>query len=203
MSSRNSPTASVENKQEGSVAPRERIVSCAAELFRKFGIRGIGVDAIAEAAHTNKMTLYRKFRSKDDLLCETLRQVTQRAMIFWTELDQGDQKDAAAKLNSWVDFHVQRLEQEPGGCDLANAVVELRDIAHPAYAVVQEFKTEQRDRLAALCTAAGATDPNLLADTLSLLLEGARVNRQATGADGSSRRLRESCNATIKAFAPS
>ncbi|MBD8665843.1 TetR/AcrR family transcriptional regulator [Rhizobium sp. CFBP 8752] len=201
MSIRNSSTASVEPERKGSVAPRERIVSCAAELFRRFGIRGIGVDAIAEAAHTNKMTLYRKFRSKDDLLCETLRQVTQHASVFWTELDQDDQTDAAAKLTSWVEFHVQRLEQEPGGCDLANAVVELRDNTHPAYAVVQEFKTEQRNRLAALCTAAGATDPNLLADTLSLLLEGARVNRQATGADGSSRRLRESCNATIEAFA--
>ena len=44
--------------------PRERIVSTARDLFRKHGIRGIGVDAIAEAADTNKMTLYRHFGSK-------------------------------------------------------------------------------------------------------------------------------------------
>ena len=50
--------------------PRERIISTARELFRKCGIRGIGVDAIAEAAGTNKMTLYRHFGSKDELIAE-------------------------------------------------------------------------------------------------------------------------------------
>ena len=37
--------------------PRERIISTARDLFRKHGIRGIGVDAIADVAGTNKMTL--------------------------------------------------------------------------------------------------------------------------------------------------
>ena len=32
--------------------PRERIISTARDLFRKHGIRGVGVDAIAEAAGT-------------------------------------------------------------------------------------------------------------------------------------------------------
>ena len=48
--------------------PRDRIVDTASGLFRKHGIRGIGVDAIAEAAGTNKMTLYRHFGSKDELI---------------------------------------------------------------------------------------------------------------------------------------
>ena len=43
--------------------PRDRIVTTARDLFHRFGIRGIGVDAIAEAAGTNKMTLYRHFGS--------------------------------------------------------------------------------------------------------------------------------------------
>ncbi len=55
--------------------PRERIIATARELFRKHGIRGIGVDAIAEFAGTNKMTLYRHFGSKDDLVVACLRSV--------------------------------------------------------------------------------------------------------------------------------
>jgi AcrR family transcriptional regulator len=50
-------------------------VAVAAELFYRHGIRAIGVDAIAEAAGTNKMTLYRHFASKDELVAECLRQV--------------------------------------------------------------------------------------------------------------------------------
>jgi AcrR family transcriptional regulator len=182
------------------VPPRERIVCSATELFRKFGIRGIGVDAIVEAAQTNKMTLYRKFGSKDELLCETLRHVTQQSRALWDILERDHRDNPKAQLKAWTDFQVERLEQEPGGCDLANAAVELRDCDHPAHAVVKEFKNFQRDRLAAVCEAVGSTNPQLLADTLSLLLEGARVSRQTSGVDGSSRRFRESCEATIAAF---
>uniref|UniRef100_UPI003100DDE3 TetR/AcrR family transcriptional regulator n=1 Tax=Neorhizobium sp. EC2-8 TaxID=3129230 RepID=UPI003100DDE3 len=202
MSSSESPDKAADLSSRAAIPPRERIVSSAADLFRKYGIRGIGVDAIAEAAQTNKMTLYRKFGSKDELLCATLRQVTQRAGALWDELDRDFSGDAAAQLKRWVEFQVDRLKQEPGGCDLTNAAVELRDSDHPAHAVVQEFKNSQRDRLATVCEAAGSLDPQLLADTLSLLLEGARVSVQTSGPEGSSRRFRESCEATIAAFSP-
>src|SRR6266540_741409 len=60
-------------KAEG-IPPRERIVAVAADLFYRHGIRAVGVEAIAEAAGTNKMTLYRHFASKDELVAEYLRQ---------------------------------------------------------------------------------------------------------------------------------
>ena len=63
--------------------PRERIISTARDLFRKHGIRGIGVDAIADVAGTNKMTLYRHFGSKDDLVIACLREVAQDAEAIW------------------------------------------------------------------------------------------------------------------------
>ena len=45
----------------------------ASDLFYRLGIRAVGVEAIAEAAGTNKMTLYRHFSSKDELVAEYLR----------------------------------------------------------------------------------------------------------------------------------
>src|SRR5437763_2297014 len=53
--------------------PRDRILAAASDLFYRYGIRAVGVDAIAEAAGTNKMTLYRHFDSKDQLVAEYLR----------------------------------------------------------------------------------------------------------------------------------
>ena len=47
--------------------PRDRILETAQDMFHKHGIKGVGVDAITEAAGTNKMTLYRHFESKDEL----------------------------------------------------------------------------------------------------------------------------------------
>ena len=52
------------------VPPRQRLLAAATELFYRHGIRAVGVDAIAEAAGTNKMTLYRHFSSKDELVAE-------------------------------------------------------------------------------------------------------------------------------------
>ena len=45
--------------------PRDRILVAARELFYRHGIRAVGVETIAEAAATNKMTLYRHFGSKE------------------------------------------------------------------------------------------------------------------------------------------
>ncbi|WP_186007916.1 hypothetical protein [Rhizobium etli] len=64
----------------------------------------------------------------------------------------------------WVELQAERLEKEPGGCDLANAAVELRGTILRMR--MQEFKNSQRDQLAILCDAAGSTKPQLLAESL-------------------------------------
>src|SRR5205809_1123628 len=48
--------------------PRERILHAARELFYRDGINAVSVEAIAAAAGTNKMTLYRHFSSRDELV---------------------------------------------------------------------------------------------------------------------------------------
>src|ERR1700722_20465065 len=73
--------------------PRERIVTTAQDLFHRHGIRGVGVDAIAEAAGTNKMTLYRHFGSKDDLVVEYLNKVASEADAVWQELEAAHPDD--------------------------------------------------------------------------------------------------------------
>ncbi len=194
--------ATEENSGIGSrPAPRERIVSSACELFRQHGIRGIGVDAIAEAADTNKMTLYRHFGSKDDLICEALRHTSEKAAAMWEELEATNPGDARAQLDSWVDARTNCLCSEPFGCDLANAAVELKEPDHPAHAVIENFKNEQRRRLSDLCRRAGVEEPDALADTLSMILEGARVSRLATGSEGPSTHFARACEAAISAFA--
>ena len=165
------------------IRPRDRILETARDMFHKHGIKGVGVDAIAEAAGTNKMTLYRHFGSKDELIAACLREQAQQAETRWAELEAAF-PDPRARLHGWVRIAAGLACGENRGCDLANAAIELPDEDHPARRVIEEFKRTQRDRLAALCRAAGATDADTLADSLSLLLEGARVSRQSVGPDG-------------------
>jgi len=66
--------------------------------------------------------------------------------------------------------------------------------------VIEAFKVRQRDRLATLCGAAGASHPELLADALMLLIEGARVSRRCVGAGGPSANLVRTSEAVIASF---
>jgi AcrR family transcriptional regulator len=172
------------------IPPRARILAVAEDLFYRHGIRAVGVDAIAEAAGTNKMTLYRHFGSKDDLVAAYLRQAAQEADGCWARLEQAHPGDARAQLRAWFEEmaqHVANADQR--GCPLANAAVELPEKDHPARRVIEEFKVEQRAKLIQLCRNAGLSEPDMLADELSLLLEGARVSAQSVVSDDLGSRL--------------
>ena len=82
-----------------------------------------------------------------------------------------------------------------------NAAVELAEIDHPARRVIEAIKIEQRDRLADLCRkSAGIAQADLLADTLFVLIEGARVSRQSAGLEGPSAKFVRMCEAVIASF---
>src|SRR5437763_7561151 len=122
--------------------PRERILAAASDLFYHHGIRAVGVDAIAEAAGTNKMTLYRHFPSKDELVAQYLRQSAQRADACWERLARAHPGDALAQLRAWLGemaAHVDVADER--GCPLVNAAVELPEKTHPARRVIEEYKT--------------------------------------------------------------
>ncbi|WP_460451404.1 TetR/AcrR family transcriptional regulator [Alsobacter sp. SYSU BS001988] len=178
--------------------PRDRILDTARDLFRKFGVKGIGVDAIAEAAGTNKMTLYRHFGSKDELIAECLRDQANMAAQKWAELEAAFPEDPLRRLREWVQLGAACAAVDSRGCDLANAAIELPDEDHPARRVIEDFKRSQRDRLASLCREVGAADPEMLADTLSLLVEGARVSRQSVGPAGPCSRFAQVAEAAIE-----
>ena len=172
------------------IPPRARILAAAGDLFYRQGIRAVGVDAIAEAAGTNKMTLYRHFASKDELVAEYLRQSAKLADACWERLRQVHPGDARAQLRAWLAEMAEHVaNNDERGCPLANAAVELPEKSHPARRVIEDFKRAERARLIDLCRAAGLAEPEMLADELHLLLEGAQVSAQSVGKDGLGARL--------------
>src|SRR5262245_1696034 len=111
----------VENRisqpEEARVPPRERIVTVARDLFYRHGFRAVGVDAIAEAAGTNKMTLYRHFPSKDELLAECLRRFAEEADGVWGRLEAAHPGDPLAQLHAWLARVAERVtERSERGC---------------------------------------------------------------------------------------
>jgi AcrR family transcriptional regulator len=180
--------------------PRQRLLEAAADLFYRQGIRAVGVDAIAEAAGTNKMTLYRHFASKDELVAEYLRRSATAGEATWERLALRHPGDARAQLTAWLDEIAGHLSSgDQRGCALANAAVELPEKDHPVRRVIEECKLAQARRLAEVCAEAGLRDPDALADELNLLIEGARITAQSVGPGGLRDRLMRMGEAVIAA----
>jgi AcrR family transcriptional regulator len=198
-----SASAGITFEKDERIPPRARILAVAGDLFYRHGIRAVGVDAIAEAAGTNKMTLYRHFGSKDDLVAAYLRQSASEADGCWAKFEQAHPGDARSQLRAWLAEmaeHVASSDQR--GCPLANAAVELPEKDHPARRVIEEFKMAQRAKLIQLCRTAGLSEPDMLADELHLLLEGARVTAQSVGSEGLGVRLVRMGEAMIAEHSP-
>jgi AcrR family transcriptional regulator len=162
--------------------PRQRILAVADELFRRHGIRGVGVEAIAEAAGTNKMTLYRHFESKDELIAEWMRGLIAQKDRVWDEMVAKHPNDPTAQIIDWSRRTADALAQmEERGSAILNALAELPEVDHPARKVIDEHRTREHDRLLILCREAEFPDPELTADQFYFLLEGAKSCVQCIG----------------------
>src|SRR5580704_2870128 len=64
---------------------RDRIMQTATDLFYRRGIRAVGVDTIATEAGSNKMSFYRSFPSKDELVAEYLRGEERESWQWWDD----------------------------------------------------------------------------------------------------------------------
>ena len=188
---------------KGEASARERILATANELFYREGIHATGVDTVVERSAVSKTSLYRVFRSKDELVAECLRRVAAKADALWDRIAADHPDDPRAQLDGWVAAMAGHLASaDERGCAMCNAAVEFPDRTHPARGVIEAFKSDQRERLARLCAAAGASQPELLADELFLLVEGARVSLQSVGPEGPAARFARMAEAMIARHVP-
>lgn len=153
---------------------RDRIMAAADDLFRRQGIRGVGVEAIAEAAGTNKMTLYRYFESKDELVAAWAGDIIGQKDAEWDEMSATYKGDPQGHLKEWSKRLAAKLAAMEGrGSALHNAIAELPEQDHPARRIIQQYKQREHKRVRRLCEQAGFQNPDLAANLFYMMLEGA------------------------------
>jgi len=164
------------------VPAHQRILDAADDLFRRHGIRGVGVEAIAEAADTNKMTLYRHFASKDDLIAAWVSGIIAKKEAEWDEIAAKHPGDPQAQLVDWSRRTAKKFaEMEERGSALGNALAELPEPDHPARRVIDAHRLRERARILRVCREAGFPEPELAADQFYFLIEGAKACVQCVG----------------------
>jgi len=152
---------------------RERILEAATDAFYREGIRAVSADKIIAAAGTTKVTFYRYFPTKDDLVAAYLDR--QSALIrAAAENLPPDPCDALRALAQAMSSEACR----PGfrGCPFINAAAEYPAGEHPVRAAVARHRDWFRGLVAELAGRLGAANPELAADQLIMLRDGAMVH---------------------------
>ena len=177
---------------------RERIFDKASELFYAKGIRAVGVETIAAEADTTKMSLYRNFPSKDELVAEWLREHDARFWKTWEAMAGRYPNDPRRQIHVAFGLLAKHVADPAArGCPMANAAVEITERDHPARKVIEAHKAKLRSRLVQICIRIGVAEPRLLADQLFLLMEGAQVTTQTLGVHGPARNIARSAKMLI------
>ncbi len=157
---------------------RDRIFETACDLFYRHGIHGVGVDAIAAEAGSNKMSFYRSFASKDALVTEYLRQQEREYWAWWDAAVARYPGDPRRQVEALFRAQFEIANSSScRGCALGNAAVEISDDEDELSNLVRAYKSQVRKRLQEMARDMGATDPESLGDALMLLLDGGHFTR--------------------------
>jgi AcrR family transcriptional regulator len=179
---------------------RDTILDTAAALFYREGVRAVGVDLIVQRAGVAKTSLYRHFRTKDDLVAAFLEREDEEFWRQWDGVAQRHPGDPAAELEAHLKAIGARIARPNyRGCPQLNVAVEFPAADHPARVVAARHKTELRRRLKAIASRMGARRPDELADQLWLVIDGAFMSASMLAKEGPTRVLLATARALVAA----
>ena len=181
---------------------RQRILDTASTLFYERGVRAVGVDLVVDESGVAKTSLYRHFRTKDDLIVAFLEREDLEFWGQWDDVAARHAGDPAGEIEAhmrWIGKRLARANYR--GCPQINVAAEFAEAEHPARAVAKRHMQAMRTRLAALARELGAARPNDLAAQLGLLVNGAFVSASMLAPDEATRVLLASARTLLASAA--
>ena len=164
----------------GARAPsaRERILDTAYDLFSRYGTRAVGVDRIIAECGIAKMTLYRNFASKDELILAFLERRDERWTHAWLQGEAEQRADTpAGRLLAIFDVFGDWFATEGfEGCSFIDDVMlEVVDPENPVRQATVRHLASIRAYLRGLAQDAGVPDPDGFAHQWHILMKGCIV----------------------------
>ena len=155
---------------------KERIIDAAYELFSRQGTRSVGVDAIIERSGVAKMTLYRHFRSKQDLVIAFLQRREQPWTKEWLEPQvRAHADDPKGRLIAIFDLFDEWFQQpEFEGCPFINVLLEYEP-GNKIRVAAAEHLAQIRAFLMGLAIEAGMIDAKAFVDVWHMLMKGSII----------------------------
>jgi AcrR family transcriptional regulator len=182
---------------------RDELVRKSLAVFYRDGFHATGMDTLVVETGISKTTMFKHFRTKEDLILAVLRYRDETFRNWF--LRSLDERDLPPRQKLLAIFDVLReWFEESGfrGCMFIKASSEFQDPAHPAHTQSTEHKRLLLSAFKSLAEKAGAARPELLARQLLLLKEGAIVAAQMGFDPDPAGAAREAASALIEAHIP-
>jgi AcrR family transcriptional regulator len=174
---------------------RERLNRAAYELFSHEGVKSVGVDAVIARAGTAKMTLYRNFPSKDDLILEFLRRREQLWTREWLAAESRRRGETPRdRLLAIFDVFSEWFSRPDfEGCSFLTTMIEINDREHPVHRAAVVHLANIRDYIEGLAAEAGIEDVDAFARKWHILMKGSimAAHEGDTAAAGRAREIGE------------
>ena len=170
---------------------RDHLVGTALALFSKHGYHATGIDRILAESGVAKMTLYKHFRSKDDLILAVLRRRDEEfRRWFQAEIESRAATPHERILAAFDVLEAWFKDPEFNGCCFIHAAGEYGSKDNRVHTAAAEHKARVLGYFRDLAQAAGAAAPDDLARQLMLLVDGAIVTAHVSGDAASARGAR-------------
>lgn len=163
-------------------SPRERLIETSIRLFYRDGFHATGIDRILAEAGVAKMTLYKHFRSKDELILTALTILDERSRAAF--ISQVEERGRTARERLLAVFDVAKeWFSDPGyfGCPFINAAAEFLRSNDPIHMACATHNQGMVAYFVELAREVGVGEPEPLGRQWGLLLDGAAVNAHLTG----------------------
>ena len=164
---------------------RGRILEAAYDLFCREGINAVGIDRIVAEAGVAKMSLYRHFRSKEELVLAALDLREKLWRVDWLEAEvERCAPPGKARLLAIFDLFDEWFRRDDyEGCLFINTLLEVHDRDNPLHAAAAEKRARIRELLRRWAEEARIADPEAFAWEYQLLMNGAIVAAHDTEID--------------------
>jgi AcrR family transcriptional regulator len=164
---------------------RRRIVlDTATRLFTAHGVHAVGMDRLIAASGLGKMSVYRVFATKDELVGAYLDRLAEHILAL-IDRDIATAEDPRAALHAILDAIEHDLRRSDfRGCPFGNAAAEYDDRNHPARRVARQYRHALLDRLDHTARLIDPDQGHQLARQLAVLIDGAYLSTAHLGPDG-------------------
>ena len=178
---------------------RDALINSAVKLFMQHGYHATGIDRILADSGVAKMTLYKHFKSKDELILAALRRYDEEFRNGFMRSVERLGSTPRERLSAVYDALDEWFNDGPfQGCMFINACAEYGAQGDPIHTVCAEHSRMMMTYIRGLASQAGARDPEALAVRLVLLIQGAIVMAYTMADPGAAMKAKKAAELLIR-----